>query len=128
MIDIDDENFEFFAIKNYDNPSCRGKEEFLDDLKRFKYLKRLFRKHGNGKQLRERLILNHIITICNLFGVDAGIKMLFFKIDPEHWTQLKTFLVFLNYMPMKVIISRGLHINDSDIPMDEDIIKILRKL
>ena len=92
--ELTEENFLLYAIKNYDNSNCRGMDEFLDDLKRFKYLKRLLRKYTAGKGLKERLILNHIIVIYNLFGVDAATKMLFFKIDKKFWSQLKTFLVF----------------------------------
>lgn len=129
MFELNDENFEFYAAKFYDNPSCTGKDEFLDDLKRFKYLKRLFRKDSHeDNQQRERLILNHIIILYNLFGPDATTKMLFFKIDKIYWAQLKTFLIFLNFMPLKLIVSKGVEIKDSDIPIDEDIANILRKL
>ena len=128
MIELNDENFEFYAARVYDNPNCVGKDEFLDDLKRFKYLKRLFKKQATGHAQRERLILNHIIVLYNLFGPDATTKMLFYKIDEEHWSQLKTFLVFLNYMPLKIIVSKGIEIKDSDIVIDENIANILRKL
>lgn len=128
MIDLNEDNFEFYAAKCYDNPSCSGKDEFLDDLKRFKYLKRLFKKQYSGETQRERLILNHIIVLYNLFGPVATTKMLFFKIGKEYWSQLKTFLVFLNYMPLRVIMSKGVEIADSDIPIDEEVAAILRKL
>lgn len=128
MIELNDENFEFYAARVYDNPNCVGKDEFLDDLKRFKYLKRLFKKQATGHPQRERLILNHIIVLYNLFGPDATTKMLFYKIDEEHWSQLKTFLVFLNYMPLKIIVSKGVEIKDSDIAIDENIANILRNL
>jgi hypothetical protein len=89
-----------YAIKHYDNPHCKGMDEFLDDLKRFKYLKRLFRKYNTGKDLKERLILNHIIVIYNLFGPEAATKMLFYKIEQKFWSQLKTFFsVFEFYAP-----------------------------
>jgi hypothetical protein len=117
-----------FAVKNYDNPSCKGMDEFYDDLKRFKYIKRLLRKHNVGKDLRERLILNHIIVLGNLFGVEATTKMLFFKLERKFWSQIKTFLVFLNYMPLKVIVSPGVEIIDNDIPLDEKILETLRKI
>lgn len=128
MIELNDENFEFYAARVYDNPTCSGKDEFLDDLKRFKYLKRLFKKQASGQSQRERLILNHIIVLYNLFGSDATTRMLFHKIDKEHWSQLKTFLVFLNYMPLRLIVSKGIEIKDSDIPIDNDIATILRQL
>lgn len=126
--ELNEENFIIYAIKHYDNPHCKGMDEFLDDLKRFKYLIRLFRKYNSGKELKERLILNHIIVIYNLFGPEAATKMLFYKIEKKFWSQLKTFLVFLNFMPLEVIVSKGVEINEADIPLDESIIQILRKI
>lgn len=126
--ELNDDNFIIYAIKNYDNPSCKGLDEFNDDLKRFKYIKRLFRKYKSSKLIKERLILNHLIVIYNLFGSEAATKMLFYKIEPDYWPQLKTFLVFLNFMPIKVIVSKGVHVNDSDIPLDENILTILRTI
>ena len=93
------ENINMFAMKHYDNPSCVDEQEFLDDMKRFKYLKRLFRKYDTSKDLKMRLIINHIIVLANVFGVDAATTLLFFKIEKNHWPLLKTFLVFLGYMP-----------------------------
>ena len=88
-----------FAIKHYDNPQAVGEKEFYDDMKRFKYIKRLFRKYTATGELRTRLIINHIIILTNVFGVDAATTMLFFKVEKEYWPLLKTFLVFLNFMP-----------------------------
>ena len=93
------ENINMFAMKHYDNPSCVDEQEFLDDMKRFKYLKRLFRKYDTSKELKMRLIINHIIVLANVFGVDAATTLLFFKIERNHWPILKAFLVFLQYMP-----------------------------
>ena len=93
------DNIMMFAMKHYDNPSCVDKKEFLDDIKRFKYLKRLFRKYDTSGTLKTRLILNHIIVLANVFGVDASSTLLFFKLDRKHWPILKTFLVYLHYMP-----------------------------
>ena len=93
------ENINMFAMKHYDNPSCVDEQEFLDDMKRFKYLKRLFRKYDTSKDLKMRLIINHIIVLANVFGVDAATTLLFFKIERNHWPILKAFLVFLQYMP-----------------------------
>jgi len=128
VVDLTEDNFMIYAIKHYDNPFCKGMNEFLDDLKRFKYLKRLLRKYSVYNDLKERLILNHIIVIYNLFGYEAATKMLFYKIEKKYWSQLKTFLVFLNYMPLKLIVSKGIEIQDSEIPLDENIIEILRKI
>jgi len=128
VFDLNEDNFVLYAMKHYDNPSCKGMNEFLDDLKRFKYLKRLLKKYNQTKDLKERLILNHIIVICNVFGVDAATKMMFFKIEEKYWSQLKTFLVFLNYMPLKIIISKGLEIKENDIDIDEKILDTLKKI
>ena len=98
------ENINMFAIKHYDNPSCVDEQEFLDDMKRFKYLKRLFRKYETSKDLKMRLVINHIIILANVFGVDAATTLLFFKIEKNHWPLLKTFLVFLGYMPENDLI------------------------
>jgi hypothetical protein len=128
QFELTEENFIMFAVKNYDNPGCHGMDEFYDDLKRFKYIKRLLRKHNVGKDLKERLILNHIIVLGNLFGVEATTKMLFFKLEKKFWSQIKTFLVFLNFMPLKVIVSAGVIILDADILLDEDILETLKKI
>ena len=87
-----------FAIKHYDNPQAEGEKEFYDDMKRFKYLKRLFKKHSTTGILKERLIMNHIIVLSNVFSPEAVKVLLFFKIGQEHWSVLKTFLLFLNYI------------------------------
>jgi len=113
------DNIMMFAMKHYDNPSCVDKKEFLDDMKRFKYLKRLFRKYDTSKVLKIRLILNHIIVLANVFGVDASSTLLFFKIEKKHWSTLKTFLVYLHYMPE----------NDmKDIATDVKVLKELRDI
>ena len=93
------DNINMFAMKHYDNPTCIDEKEFLDDMKRFKYLKRLFRKYDTSKDLKMRLIINHIIVLANVFGVDAATTLLFFKIEKSHWPILKAFLIFLRYMP-----------------------------
>jgi len=126
--ELTEENFMMYAMKHYDNPYCKGMDEFLDDIKRFKYIKRLLGKYLNNKELKERLIINHIIILNNLFGVEAATKMLFFKIDKKYWSQLKTFLVFLNYMPEKVVITEESPIFESEIALDQKIIEILRKV
>ena len=97
---ITTDNVLLFALKHYDNPQCEGEKEFYDDMKRFKYLKRLFKKFSKTGILKERLIMNHIIVLANVFGPEAVKVLLFFKIDQMFWPQLKTFLIFLNYMTM----------------------------
>jgi hypothetical protein len=107
MVDFSEltpENINMFAMKHYDNPSCVDEAEFLDDLKRFKYLKRLFRKYDTSGELKVRLIVNHIIILSNVFGVDATTTLLFFKTEVEHWSLLKTFLVYLHFMPENDLI------------------------
>ena len=93
------DNLILFAIKHYQNPSCEGINEFYDDMKRFKYIKRLFRKYKDSGILKDRLLLNHIIVLNNLFGADAASTLLFFKLEQEYWSALKSFLTFLNIMP-----------------------------
>ena len=92
-------NWQMFAMKHYDNPQCETEEEFFEDIKRFKYLKRLLKKYNDTGELKERLILNHIIVILNVFGVEAAGVLLFYKIEPEYWSTLKTFMEFLNMIP-----------------------------
>lgn len=128
VFELTEENFTMYAMKHYDNPYCKGMAEFLDDIKRFKYIKRLLGKYHSDKGLKERLIINHIIVLNNLFGVEAATKMLFFKTEERFWPQLKTFLVFLNYMPEKIILSKGVAVVESEIPLDDNIIEILRRV
>ena len=98
MYELTEDNFVLYAMKYYDNPSCKGISEFKDDLKKFSYLKKLFKKYKPGSQVKERLILNHIVVLNNLFGT-ACVNMLFFKTEEVNWPQLKSFLLFLNLMP-----------------------------
>ena len=93
---ITNDNIMMFAIKHYDNPQCEGEKEFYDDMKRFKYIKRLLRKHKDTGILKERLLLNHIIILNNLFGAEACVTLLLFKIHREYWETLNSFLLFLN--------------------------------
>ena len=93
---ITSENVMMFAIKHYDNPQCESEKEFHDDMKRFKYIKRLLRKNKETGVLKERLLLNHIIILNNLFGPEACVTLLLFKIQKEYWETLMSFLLFLN--------------------------------
>ena len=112
-------NVLMYAIKNYDNPHCEGEKEFEDDLKRFKYIKRLLRKYYDTKVLKERLLLNHIIVLNNVFGPDACATLLLYKIQPEYWPVLKSFLLYLNIMRDEEL---------KDINKDDFVFEILRKL
>ena len=116
---LTNDNITMFAIKHYDNPQCEGESEFNDDMKRFKYVKRLLRKYKETGELKERLILNHLIVIFNVFGPDAASTLLLFKIEPEHWPQLKSFLVFLSMLPDGEL---------KEIDEDKKISEVLRKL
>lgn len=126
---LNDDNFMLYAAQNYDNPKCFDEIEFFDDLKRFKYLKKLMKKYRDSGVLRERLILNHIIVIFNLFGQQNATRMLFFKLE-EYKPELKTFLLYLNCMPEKIfdIHEIGVTIRESDIPVDFKITEVLRTL
>lgn len=96
---LTEDNYILYAMKYYDNPQCAGMREFQEDMARIVYLKRLFRRYRKSGILRERLILNHIITLYNVFGMEAATRLLFFRIEPELHDVLKTFLVFLEYLP-----------------------------
>ena len=125
--DLNDENFLIYAMKSYNSPHCIM-SEFEGDIKRTKYLKKLFRKYKKSNILKERLILNHIILVYNVFGVEAATRILFYKIDDRDYDILKTFLLYLNYMPERVIGIRGKNIDSSTIMVDMKIAEILRKL
>jgi len=99
---LTEENFIMYAMKMYENPQCKTIAEFYEDLDRIKYVKRLLYKYINRGVLRERLILNHIIILTNLFGALAASKMLFFKLDENMFSALKTFLLYLNYLPEEI--------------------------
>ena len=126
---IDDSNFLLFAAKCYDNPSCTGQLEFEEDLNRIKYIKRLFRKYRDGKELRERLILNHLIILYNVYYHEGCTRMLCFRLY-KYLDYLKPFLVYLGYWPERVgpVGINKEEILDSDIKMDLKIIEALRKL
>lgn len=127
MYQLTNENFLMYAIKSYDNPSCSGLKEFNDDLKRIRYIKRLLGRFQVSGDIKERLIINHLVVLYNVFGVEAANNMLFFKIQEKLWPELKTFLVFLNFMPEHVHY-KGHIILGSDIPLNDTIVDILRKV
>ena len=117
--ELNDENFTLFAIRHYDNPQCTSTEEFYEDIRRFRYLKRLLKRYKKTGELRERLILNHLIVLCNLFGVDNTIKMLEFKLEKECWPTIKTCLLYLGY------------VNEDwrqDIAMDKEVVQRMREM
>jgi len=126
--ELTDDTFVMFAMKNYNNPGCRGLKDFNDDLKRLRYIKRLLGRYRLTGEVKERLILNHLVVFFNVFGVEGATRLLFFKIQPDLWPELKTFLVFLNYMPNLVPVQGGLHMPESEIPLDQNLVEILRKI
>ena len=125
---VDDSNFMLVAAKFYDNPGA-DVLEFEDDLARIKYIKRLFSKYRDGKELRERLILNHIIVLYNVFEHQACTRMLSFRLF-EYMEYLKPFLVYLGYWPDRVgpIGVDKILILDTDINMDRTIVDRLREI
>lgn len=94
-MELTHKNLTLFAAKHYYNPTCIDSEEFFDDLKRFKYVKRLLNRYKESGELSERLILNHLIVIFNCWGFECGIEILALKIEIPHWGALKPFLLFL---------------------------------
>lgn len=125
--DLNEDNFLLYAIKAYDSPHCIM-SEFESDLKRTKYLKRLFRRYKTSKILKERLILNHLILLYNVFGAEPATRILFFRIDEEDYDILKTFLIYLNYMPDKIQGINGKDIISTDILLDMNVAEALRKI
>ena len=116
---ITNDNVIMFAIKHYDNPQCEGEKEFYDDMKRFKYIKRLLRKYDDSGVLKERLLLNHIIVLNNLFGPEACVTLLLFKVQKEYWDTLKSFLLYLNIIREDEL---------QEVKENKDVLEILRKL
>ena len=96
--ELNEDNFLLFAIKHYENPQAVTKEDFEKDLNHFKYIKRLLKRYKNTGVLKTHLLLNHFIILYNIFG-EAATPMLFFKIDEELWSYMKTFIIFLNRFP-----------------------------
>lgn len=124
---LNDDNFTMFAMKNYENPHCTDVLEFQDDLKRIRYIRRLFSKYEQTGDLKDRLVLNHLIILYNVFDAKAATKMLILKLDDQlHY--LKPFLVFLNYWTTDFGLVNGKKIIDSDITLDQNIVKILRQV
>ena len=126
--DLNEDNFLIYAMKEYNNVQCTGVEEFYDDLKKIKYIKRLFNIYKNDGQLKERLILNHLIVYYNVFPVQSGTRILFYKIEEHFWPMLKTFLIFLDRMPEKIESIRGNEIKSTNIILDEGIVTRLRTI
>jgi len=123
--DLTNDNILIYAVKAYDKPNCIM-SEFKEDMKRFNYLKRLFKRYRKIGELREQLVLNHLVVICNVFGPEVATRILFFKMSKDDFPALKTYLLFLSCMPERVKGIKGHDIISSEIPVDMTIANILR--
>ena len=122
--ELTNENYLMYALLHYDNPHCIDIKEYFEDVRKLKYIKRLFIRYKEDGVMKERLILNHLISFYNVFSNEAATRLLFFRVGEEYHSLLKTFLVFLNKMPEQV----NENLYSSNIQLDEKIIKILRNL
>ena len=119
--ELTEDNFLLFAIKNYENPQAVTKDDFDKDLNHFKYIKRLLKRYKNTGELKTHLLLNHFIVLYNIFG-EATTPMLFFKIEKELWSSMKTFVIFLNRFPQYP------KSNFHDVPVDLECLKQLNQV
>ena len=125
---LNEDNFILFAMKYYDNSQCLSEVEFHNDLKIIKYIKRLLNRYSKTGEIKERLMLNHLIMLSNVFPVPVLVRILFLKIPEEYWKELKTFLIFLKYMPEMISSINQRTIVSSDIGVDLYIAEKLRKI
>jgi len=121
------DNIMMYAIKAYDKPNCIM-SEFSEDMKRFNYLKRLFSRYRKHTELRERLVLNHLVVLNNVFGPEIMTRLLFFEMSESDYPQLKTYLLFLSCMPEVVRGINGKDIISSNIEVDMEIANVLRTI
>ena len=122
--ELTNENYLMYALLHYDNPHCVDIKEYFEDVRKLKYIKRLFNRYKEDGVMKERLILNHLISFYNVFENEAATRLLFFRVGEEYYSLLKTFLVFLNKMPEQ--INEKLY-SDS-IQLDSKVIELLRKI
>jgi hypothetical protein len=127
MMKLTEKNYIMYAMKNYANPQCVDIADFYEDIKRIGYIRRLLIKYKKKNCLRERLILNHIIILYNVFPIQEMTNILFFKIEREYWSSLKTFLVYLNFMPEKLSFLDNCILMTTDISLDDYVISKLRE-
>lgn len=119
MNELTEDNLFLYAAKHYYNPQFSDIEEFYEDLKRFKYIKRLTNRYIENGELTERLILNHLIVVFNAFGIEAGLNILQLKLEDKHWPVIKPFLIFLKYITNDQLV---------DVSMDKTVVEALRKI
>ena len=124
---LTNENILLYLVKAYDKPNCIM-SEFHDDMKRFNYLKRLFQRYRKHNELREQLVLNHLVVLYNVFGPEVAARALFFKMSKEDYPALKTYLIFLSWMPERIKGIKGQDIHSSEISVDMTIADSLRKI
>jgi len=117
--ELTEDNLFLYAAKHYNNPTFSDIEDFYEDLKRFKYIKRLVNRYLDQDELTERLILNHLVVVFNSFGIEAGLNILQLKLDERHWPVIKPFLIFLNYIKSDDLI---------ETPLDKTVVERLRKI
>lgn len=125
--DLTNDNIMLYAVKAYDKPNCIM-SEFKEDMKRFNYLKKLFLRYRKVGEIKERLIINHLVVLYNVFGPEVASRLLFFKMTKDDYSALKTYLMFLSCMPEKVRGIKGHDIISSDIPVDMKIAEALRQI
>jgi hypothetical protein len=125
-VDLSEDNFEFFAIKHYDDPNCLGVQEFKEDLQRFKYLNRLFNKYEECGEMKVNLVLNHLVVLYNVFE-EAATNLLFYRVAEKHWPVLVPFLIYINRLPSEIHLSSKRMIHDSDIQIDMKVVGELRE-
>ena len=125
--ELNESNILLYAAKCYDKPNCLD-SEFDEDYKKIRYIKRLLQRYRLTDEIKERLLLNHLVIAQNVFGVEASTRMLFLRLDRKDWSALKTFLVYTSAMPKVVKGIRGDDIVSSDIPLDLRIVDTLRNL
>jgi len=125
--DLNDENVLLYAAKCYEKPNCI-KSEFDDDYKKFRYIKRLLNRYRITGSLKERLLLNHLVMVQNVFGIEGSTRILFLKIDKRDWSSLKTLLLYTSAMPKIVKGIDGVNVISSDIEVDMKLVDILRNI
>lgn len=118
-IEVTEENYLIVAAKHYNNPQCSSTDEFYADLDRIKYIKRIINRYLETGELSDRLLINHIIVFCNVFGIEIGVKMMAVKLDYKYWSVIKPILVFLKYIEPTDLVG---------IDMDTNVINVLRKI
>ena len=126
--DLTEDNFILYAMKYYDNPQCVSEQDFHNDLKILKYIKRLLNRYNKTGNIKERLMINHLIMLGNIFPIEVVSRILFLKLPEQYWSALKTFLIFLKYMPDNIKIINGKNIISSDIQVDLKIAEKLRNI